>query len=395
VATVVAPFPARAGSAIRFPSPADAAQLPSASQLLGTKPGAFPNKAPGPVSGAEHVTIAVDPNGVARAIRVDQTLILHGLGDFTIEVPGPATAVTGVGDSQPGLRLGSVIWEGFSPGKKVLRAIVDMDTSAPSFRTLPLAVSVRALYGGRVVTSGTIDGPVTLDVEIANRTAAPRATSIGAADRVQLAMMLERMRALLASGKIPIAGQDGIPTSITASGPIQQETVAVDVPMRIAGAIEADGFSTSHSTRIDAVLPSAAHSDGTLRMLIDGTASHLTLPLRFRIDAEATTPDAATLRPTDATWAQSLARASAPRLRDATMLAATTLWEVLRRPDAEAYLSNPLGGASSASFTYTAYIAPAAPAGPARERVRPVALAIASLLMLLALCGAVVVWRRN
>src|SRR5439155_26814536 len=106
--------PATAGdSVIVLPTAPPGGVRITTQQLLPTDSSVEVSHAPGSVSDEEVVRVALDPSGAVASVVVDQVLALNGLGDFALEIPGPATNVTAPPDEspQPGLRGGNVIWQ--------------------------------------------------------------------------------------------------------------------------------------------------------------------------------------------------------------------------------------------------------------------------------------------
>jgi hypothetical protein len=358
---------APAGAAtLKLPTPAEAAALPRAFEILGVKPGEFPNKSPGPITGAEIVRVGVGPDGSAGSIVVDQTLVINGTGDFTIEVPGPAVEVeTPAGSTaRPGLRRGSVIWEGFSPGRRELRATVTLDTAAPSFRRLPVTVSVISDANGTAL-------------RIRNDTAAPRAVRVGDADRAQLGAVLDDISRRLRDDERLV-----FRPSIDATGAVSTTTIPIVVPMRVRGELVVDGARTT----VDTVV-----LDEPFERRVARGAS-----VDFTLSAEPALPPASVVRAPSGSWRAALAGAPAGGARDALLLAERTLWQILRIPDAEYFLGNPLGGRSSARYEFRPFVPESAPPPAADdERVpKPIPIAVAMLGVMAIFSGAVAVWRR-
>ena len=83
-----------------------------------------------PVVDDQRVLVGIDPAGVPVSVTVVQRLTLRGLGDYTFAVPGPIIDVVAApgSASEPGLRQGTILWSGFSPGSSGQRCWC-MDTS--------------------------------------------------------------------------------------------------------------------------------------------------------------------------------------------------------------------------------------------------------------------------
>jgi hypothetical protein len=120
---------------------------------------------------------------------------------------------------------------------------------------------------------------------------------------------------------------------------------------------------------VDALLPSAAHPDGTLD--VPGPR-----PVRFRLDVSPSLPD------------PSLLDGDLTGLQD-------VLWQALRANDVAAYLGNPRPGQSETTFVLEPAAAPrsVAPTRPLRAHPGAIVLAVVAAL---ALVGAGAgVWRHS
>jgi hypothetical protein len=311
--------------------------------LLGAdRPGEIPSHAPGAVDDTEVVRAGLAPTGALATVAVDQTLVVHGVGDFELNVPGPAIDVDAppAQSPQPGLRRAAVVWQGFSPGRKRLDATVTLDPSIEALR-LPLRVSI--------TDGGT---------RIANATGVPTTLTGGVAAPAELEAALAAAGAALAGGRAPTAGRDGIPTALTAVGAVTSTSVRVMVSFHVTGSVGA--------TTVDAVLPSASHPDGQLVVPAQG---------RVRLTASPVLP------------------ADSPRsLADleVTLVAAGRLGQY------QHYLGSPVAGASQATYVF----APAPRAAAARrstppERPRPLAIALTLVLLAAAAGAATFAWSRS
>ena len=131
-----------------------------------------------------------------------QQLVLVGKGDYSFIVPGPLTDVLpGTGtDSQPGFRTDAIVWQGFSPGRRVLAALATLRTrdTAPS---LPVRVSLRTTVGGRELRPGERrSGPLVLELAVQNVTPAPIVTFAATGVPIELAGVLDGLRQTIESG---------------------------------------------------------------------------------------------------------------------------------------------------------------------------------------------------
>lgn len=163
----------------------------------------------------EVVRVGLAPNGAVQSVVVDQTLTIDGLGDFELKVLGPVQEVDAPPEQspQPGLRRTTVLWSGFSPGRKVLRSTLTMDATAESVR-LPIAVTA-------------VNGSVTLR----NQTTLPAAIDVGPAE---VRSLVNTVRSRLAAGQDPF---DGLPPTIPATGPVAEERLFITVPVRVVGTV--------------------------------------------------------------------------------------------------------------------------------------------------------------
>lgn len=84
-------------------------------------PGRFPR---GRVAARTRVVVELDTRGVPTAVSAVQRLTIQGVGDYFFAIPAPVRDVLpGPGtQSEPGLRTGIVLWQGFSGGKRILSA---------------------------------------------------------------------------------------------------------------------------------------------------------------------------------------------------------------------------------------------------------------------------------
>jgi hypothetical protein len=211
-----------AGAAIPLPTPTTPLTRTDPLLLLGPgRPGELPSHAPGPVADDEVVHVGLAADGGVRSVTVDQQLRLTGLGDFEVRVLGPVTDVVGVpgASPQPGLRLGTVIWQGFSPGAKVLRATMTLNP-----------VNERDRLPVRLGPGPTVTNAAVVSVQVAQGSPEPAAVR----------SLVASVRAALAAGVAPVPGAGGIPASLPSSGPVTLVRRTVHVPLRVVG----DGVDT-------------------------------------------------------------------------------------------------------------------------------------------------------
>jgi hypothetical protein len=127
-----------AASTVRLPSPT----APLDSRLpLGAAATATQVQLPPAARAANRQVVLVDlaETGAVTGVRVRQRLTLTGLGDYFFQIAAPVRDVRALPESQsePGLRRAAVLWQGFSPGRRVLAAELELDPRAAA-RALPL-----------------------------------------------------------------------------------------------------------------------------------------------------------------------------------------------------------------------------------------------------------------
>jgi hypothetical protein len=360
VVIAAAPSGAAASYSLKLPSPSDIPPIIDPNIFLGVRPGKFPNKVPGPLTGREAVRVAVAPDGTIKDLIVEQTLFVTGTGDYTLEIPGPALDVSSPPDIgvRAGLRLGSVIWEGFSPGSKTLRATITVDPTARRFFPVPLQIET--------TSSG---------LRVRNVTAQRRQVLVADVRADVVADLLDKMHDVARRGRPVRAGVDGIPSTIPASTKPAEELIDVPVVFEVS----AEGTAT--------VVPSASHPDAVV--LSTSTQD-------WSIDAVPTAPDPALLDPGARTWRAALRGASRQRIADALLLAESFLWQGLRRQDYEAFLGAPVGGRFTATYRFEAARKVAPPvATDAPEPVKPLGIAMALVALALIGVNGVALWRRS
>jgi hypothetical protein len=307
--------------------------LPAGSRLL-------EQRIPGAVSSRQTVLVGVSASGTVQSVRVAQRLVLRGLGDYVFAVGAPALSVrraAGSG-SEPGLRHGAVLWQGFSAGRRVLAADVELRPGAAA-AALPLRVS-RA--GGRLL--------------LENTTAVTVTAFGGTASAAGLAAAVRELLRAAATGGVA----DGLVVSAAGVRPSQ---VRVEAPLEVEGQVG--------GRRFRAVLGAG----NPLRLEVSAGAS-LALTVRPFLPAELLQG-----RPT-------LARTVDAALRLARVRQYTTF---LRNPD-------PVGPAR-AVYRYR-IVLPAAPAPTAGGSGAdggwsPLGIAAAAGLGLASFAGLLVLWARS
>jgi len=207
-------------------------------------------RVPGRLRSDERIEVALGRSGAVAGVVVTQRLTISRTGDFSFVVPAPATEVAAAPGSQaqPGLREVGIVWQGFSPGHRVLAARVTLRT-AQAAAAVPLAVAVeRRGAGYRVRLTDVARGAFRV--------------ATGSASRRTVGGYLARLRALQRPDRV-VAGPlvlEGVP-----AGEASLRTVA---PLRVRGGIRVQG---GRSVPVAAVL--GGGRPVSLSVLVGGTAA--------------------------------------------------------------------------------------------------------------------------
>jgi hypothetical protein len=187
------------------------------------------------VSNRERVVVRLDEDGTPNAVRVQQTLVVNRLGDYIFAIAAPVRSVLpGPGtQSQPGQRTNQILWQGFSPGRRVLAALADLrvDASAPS---LPVEVHVEPAGTGTAIVVENVTGVTaksyTADVE-----------------PVSLAQVVGRVRAAIRRNVFA----EGLNIEVRgAQRPVQLRLAA---PLRVSGTVRVGGSARRFSATLDGI----------------------------------------------------------------------------------------------------------------------------------------------
>jgi hypothetical protein len=179
----------------------------------------------------ERVVVGIDEEGKPHSVRVLQTIVLKRLGDYVLTVPAPVLSVTpGPGtESQPGRRENQILWEGFSPGRRVLAAWADLRLEE-SVAGLPVEVKVER-------------GAVT----IRNATGATVPSFTADPDPASLALVSGRVRSSIKADVFP----EGLNVGLRGSKTPKQLRVAA--PLRLRGTVRVGDASFPFAGRLDGV----------------------------------------------------------------------------------------------------------------------------------------------
>jgi hypothetical protein len=315
---------------------------------------------PGRLASTQSVRVSVDSAGRPfRVVDVDRIAIAQK-GDYSFVITAPVEDVRApAGASAPGLRNGAVVWQGFSPGRRVLTAAVTLRLRSAA-TSLPLRVEV-GRSGLRLVNT-TSTKVTTVDANI------PPA---------ETARVLDTTRTVLA-GASPISA----PTA-TAVGTVRNVQVIARVPLRVTGTIR---FASGASRRVEAVV-------GQAPVRITG-ADLKSLALSVSVPLAASV-----LRPPGArTWLDLARSGGLPDGRATTRLAVNRLLSAAVALQFHQFLANPdASGVTRTSYRYELArhpqtLADEPPPGGDRGWLVPLGVALA---VTFAAVGALVLWAHS
>jgi hypothetical protein len=331
---------------------------------------------------AERVHAGVGPDGEIVSLRALHRLALTGRGDYLIVIGAPVVDVhAGPGSqSEPGLRIGQILWSGFSPGKKLLVADAELSAGAAA-RFLPLRLHVTRA-GGRYSLSVT---NATVLFETAYQAnAVPR----------QLARLLDRTRAQ------SLAGERLESAYASVEGRVRQRPARIAAPVSVQGVLRFPTVPASvrgatlrgRSVSFSAVLGDA--SPLSLRVDVRGGGTpHLRLVARPTKLVRALAP------PVGASWVAALRRRPIPsRVLLRTLI--DTRMQLVRSDQYQAFLVNPdPQGAARTVYVYESAAAPTPKGSPPVESSSgdrdALVLALALVGSVVAIGAAVVLWAHS
>jgi hypothetical protein len=301
------------------------------------------------LSNRERIVVGLDPDGKPNSIRVLHTIRLRRLGDYVLAVPAPVLSVTpGPGtESQPGRRENQILWEGFSPGRRVLAAWADLRV-AESVAGLPVVVEVEPR-----------------EVVIRNATAVTVPSFTADVVPASIAEVDARVRAAVRENVFA----EGL--NVALRGGQTREEVRVAAPLDVQGTVSVSGERVPFSGRLDGLRRSE------LRVPIPDGEPEVELQVR--------TADIELPRP-----------ASDPR----GLLAQTIQLELTyaRKRQFDQFLKSPdQTGPSSATYVYRTAAAPqpAAEATPQSDEDHALGWIVLGLLLVATLPVAAVAWARS
>ena len=226
-------FASATGAANRTPVVIPAPTTPVAAHppVGQPNPAAPGRRPPGRIDARTRVVVDLDARGAPTAVSAVQRLTVHGVGDYFFTIPAPLRDVLpGPGtQSEPGLRPGTVLWQGFSGGGRVLSARLLLE---PARASASLPLRVRLSRAGSAVT-----------LELVNTTAVRVSSFTAAVAPGEARRYLAGLARFTAGGPAPSPYMTG--TNVRAL------TRTVVAPIRVTGAI---AIAPGRRVRLDLIL---------------------------------------------------------------------------------------------------------------------------------------------
>jgi hypothetical protein len=317
---------------------------------------------PGPVEDEEIVSVRSDLDGDPLSVKVKQWLRLHGIGDFFFRIPGPALRVEPlpVSQSPPGIRKGSILWQGFSPDGKVLAAEATLDPERELER-LPLRVAVSVEVDGRpLLPNESRSGDLRARIEVSNVTSIPINLASGEVARQPLAAALDAIATKLRDRERPVPGSDGVPRAVVSRVPVE---LALD-EIQTAFDFGADVLWTPGTVKdlrsdvgrvrgavVDARGTVGGGGESSFVITIRGTAVNAELP-DVHVVATPAPPPPSTVAPPGASSWKDVPESKVSNAEMFTLLM-RTMWRTALLVNYDAYLGNPdARGESVSTYVY-------------------------------------------
>ncbi|HVF21039.1 MAG TPA: hypothetical protein VNA14_12480 [Mycobacteriales bacterium] len=359
---------------------------------------------PGPVRDDERIAVHLGPDGAPARVVVTQRLELTGTGDFAIRERGPALRVTALdGTTAPVILRGTVVWQGFVPGRRLLAADLELDAAREAL-LLPLRVELAwapAPGGAASGPGGDLPSAGRLTVRLVNQTSRPDEVPTGLATASAVAAPLDTLRAhadTTTSAPPPAAGR-GLPTTIPVTD-LGTRPLEVAAPLRISGSVTVRGVSGVAVTGAGTEPTAAGDGAEVSGVLAGSTELTLDVPEAGRLVLDLTVvpaldprrlvpPDGA---PSWAAWAATSPDEPARRAALDTLVEAAAA--SARADEVAPYLGHPGPGQTTTEFRYTLAAAPGVRAVRAPLTPRPIPIALTTMLIAGAVYGGARLWLR-
>jgi hypothetical protein len=346
----------------------------------------------------ELVVVGVGPAGVPHSVRVLQRIFVRPSGDYVFSLPAPVISVRpGPGtESMPGQRENELLWQGFSPGRRVLAAWVELrpGESAP---VLPVRVRVETSVDGRPLEAGERrSGDLEVSATIENVTGASARAFTADAEPLSVARALDELRGAV---RRDVSGEG---VFVRVRGPVSPLQTRVAVPLRVEGTLSFPPGAASLEGAPGGVVRISGQLEAgrtTLRLDLRGRATAAPPPkLALRITPQSLAPRFTP--PSGGTWVEAFRRGALGRNGRALLERAIALeLTYARQRQYDMYLASPdPTGPSSISYVYrTASTSRARPLPqPSSDDDDDVLwLVLAGVALLLAVPTAAVVWARS
>jgi hypothetical protein len=348
----------------------------------------------------ELVDVGVDDDGTPSSVRVLQRILVRPSGDYVFSLPAPVLSVRpGPGtQSTPGQRENELLWQGFSPGGRVLVAWVEL-RPVESARVLPVRTRVETRVDGTALEAGQRrSGELDVSLTIENVTRASARAFSARADPLSVAQALDELRSAV---RRDLAGEG---VFVRVLGPVQAVRKPIAAPLRVEGTLSFPPGTARLEGAPDGVVRVSGVLDGVrrtkLRLVLRGRATNASPPkLRLQVTSQSLalrfTP------PGGGTWVEAFRRGALGRNGRALLDRAIVLeLTYARQRQYDMYLASPdPTGPSSSTYLYRTVAAPRA------ERLPPSSgdgdgndalwLVLAGIGLVLAVPAAAVVWAHS
>jgi hypothetical protein len=355
---------------------------------------------PGRVTTREKVDVRLDTDGAIQTVGVTQTLAVQGKGDIVFNIPVPATSAVPLPSSQstPGLRRQSLVWQGFSPGFKLLAARLNLRVLEIS-PILPFRVRSQTRVGGRtLIGKQRAGGPVRIDLQVTDVARTLAHTSVGRADPSDVAGKLDVAWQALRHNRLPPAAP------VTIAGRLVSKLTPVTALFTVDGEVSVPGrFDTVQVTggRVVSRSPLRLRFTGLLgrqhdaaHIVVRGHAVSAGTPV-LRLVARAAPAVEALVPPGGKGWVDALRRGLVPHNgRQMLELAIQRLSAAGYTAQFQTFLASPdLAGSSATIYVYrTAPVAPVPVVAATPKHGGTSTLTIVGIALAVLTAGALVVW---